>query len=500
MFAEERQGMRRFLIPAVLVVLLAASLAPAMEIMEDTGLSEVSAQTGITINSSNFQGTATSAYWYDSDGYPGDATPGYLSWLGLSAGPISLDMDINAGTDGSRSYLRLDIASMTNLGVGINEVHVGNAVGANASAGSLRSSLDLGPSYLNISGLDAGGTGVRIGGQVNIYGPGNGGDSFLAYGDSDGAVGFAGPGYLTLMGLDASITFDGLKVDAGTDAIYYWLNLDFPATTLLAQATNVTISNVEAGDAAKSLGQVWARADIGSDFYLKIRGGGQSGSGLSMLGDISLVGGTSYLGWYDTNDAAWFGLLGINLTYAATDEFHLDFSQTWVRWRWPEFTADVTVNQVVTGAGANEVLFGLRARIHMPEVEPGQSPTLGNVGMRFYQELEFLADSDIGIADSDGFTTYATSPATTAGWFTLHNLHLYTSGGAAPPLLVLDPVSINVGNGGVVVSIPPIDVRLDVQDLLLGSSFDNGGSNLDSCAGLASRWAMPGITMNITTH
>ncbi|MFH2099624.1 MAG: hypothetical protein ABIJ95_08955, partial [Pseudomonadota bacterium] len=234
--------MRRFFIPVVLMVFLAASIAPAMEIMEDTSLAEVSAQTGITINSSNFLGTATNAYWYDSDGFPGDAVGGYLSWLGLSAGPISLDMDINAGTDGSRSYLRLDIASMTNLGVGIDEVHVGNAVGANASAGSLRSSLDLGASYLNISGHDAGGTGVRIGGQVNVYGPGNGGDSFLAYGDSDGAVGFAGPGYLTLMGLDASITFDGLNVDAGTDATYSWMNLDFPATTLLAQVTDVTIS------------------------------------------------------------------------------------------------------------------------------------------------------------------------------------------------------------------------------------------------------------------
>ncbi len=497
--------MRRFASwTAVCLFLWALPSAMAMEVMEDTGLSEVSAQTGITINATNLQGTATNAYWNDSDGFPGDPAAGYLVWQGITMGPINFNLAIDAGSDATRSYVRLASTGATDLGVAVNGVYVDNngtlgEVGDSYSMGSVRSSLDLGPSYLDISGHDAAGSrGARLRGSINIYGTAHLMDSYMAWGDSDGATGFGSPGYLTLMGLDASLTFDGLEVDAGSDATYSWLNLDFPAVNILAEAPTVSISNNQAGNAAQSLGGIYARASIGPDFYLKIRGGGQSGPGLSVVGDISLVGGTSYLGWYDTDTGGWLGFTGINLTYAATDEFHLDVSDTWLAWRWPAFNVDVNIADVVTGS-ALDSMGSLRAVLDVPETEPGQArPSTTNVEMRFYTEFEFLATSDIGYGDMDGMAS-----AASAGWITLHNAHFYGTGGTpglSATMFSLFPVVINAGATGATVSLPDIHARLLVEDAMLTGTFDNGGVVSGSMGGLAARLDMPAITMNITTH
>jgi hypothetical protein len=160
------EKMKKILLLTVIALFVMMPFASfAKTAVSDSDLSDVTAQSGVTINfqSLNVQNvTMTMQSWGDSDGFSGYATAGWVgAAMSLAGNVVGLGgtMNIDVGTTGSTTRLAIDLPSITiGAGAGLN-------VDQTIKLGSdklLTGTQVLGQSYM-------GGLQATISGSVQIY-------------------------------------------------------------------------------------------------------------------------------------------------------------------------------------------------------------------------------------------------------------------------------------------------------------------------------------------
>lgn len=128
------------ILAAVILMLLPVSAMAGMQAASDTELSEISGQTGITIDM-NMSVTAGTVAWGDDDGFAPYTTEGWVVLRGLDLPTIALsNVTIDVGGDTTTTYLAIGTSGNVITGsLTIADVVIGSSATATGpSAGEIR--------------------------------------------------------------------------------------------------------------------------------------------------------------------------------------------------------------------------------------------------------------------------------------------------------------------------------------------------------------------------
>jgi hypothetical protein len=125
---------------ALILMLLPVTAMAGMQAASDTELSEVSGQTGITIDM-NMSVTAGTVAWGDDDGFSPYTTEGWVVLVGLDLPTIALsNVTIDCGGNTTTSYLAIGTSGNVITGsLTIADIVIGStATSTGPSAGEVR--------------------------------------------------------------------------------------------------------------------------------------------------------------------------------------------------------------------------------------------------------------------------------------------------------------------------------------------------------------------------
>ncbi|MBU2490673.1 MAG: hypothetical protein KKA60_14900 [Proteobacteria bacterium] len=221
--ALSKKNRSALILPVLLAVLMAWALpVAAMEVMENTGLSEVSAQTGVTINIPVASGvrldSSSFLAFYSSTGVPGYTGPAYITlddiqlYQYYAADPTvrSNKLPVTLTLDATPNGLRIGLPAF-NPGISLSLGAL--RVGATAEGGSSFGRFELGNVVMPAGALTLRGGGytdstVGIEAHIETAIGASGNMAYLGYEDTTGLdITYPTPGWLGL---------GGLTVDRGT--------------------------------------------------------------------------------------------------------------------------------------------------------------------------------------------------------------------------------------------------------------------------------------------